>query len=69
MKNRDLCSAEQEIIAGLIDIETGRFLAFVPSDKPYLMAALAEHHRNCPTCQGVSLVEQLFGQVVSNGQK
>jgi len=59
--DRDLCQAEQEIIAGLIDIESGRFEYYRPGDKPRLMAALADHHKACATCQGVKLVDQLFG--------
>jgi hypothetical protein len=62
--DRDLCPAEQEIIAGLIDIQSGKMEHYRPADMPYLMAALADHHRACATCQGVKLTEQLFGGAV-----
>jgi len=58
--DRDICYIEDAILQALIEVESGNFEHYKPHDKPYIIAFLVNHRRQCSTCQGVALTEQLF---------
>jgi hypothetical protein len=61
---RDICTTESAILNALVEIKSGNFEHYRPHDERLLIAMLASHKKQCPTCQGVPLIVQLFGDKV-----
>lgn len=57
------CCSENLILKQMQDAQAVRN-GFTPRDTPALVVMLANHRRQCATCQGVPLAVQFFGAPV-----